>query len=105
MKAYQGVDEKLYAFLTSALDGGEWLASCPGRFTTRENALLYPFNRWLGGPQSRPQCFRHKNSLVPAGNQTVSLRSPSPQLSHYTDLNKYGIHRKHFKQIVHTSMS
>jgi len=24
--------------LTSALDGGEWSASCPGRFTPRERA-------------------------------------------------------------------
>jgi len=25
--------------LTSALDGGEWFASCPGRFTPRERGL------------------------------------------------------------------
>jgi hypothetical protein len=32
--------------LTSALDGGEWSASCPGRFTPREKA---PGTHWIGG--------------------------------------------------------
>jgi hypothetical protein len=32
--------------LTSALDGGEWSASRPGRFTPRERA---PGTRWIGG--------------------------------------------------------
>jgi hypothetical protein len=33
MKVYWGVEIQLLAFLTSALDGGEWSASRPGRFT------------------------------------------------------------------------
>jgi hypothetical protein len=32
--------------LTSALDGGEWSASCPGHFTPRETA---PGIHWIGG--------------------------------------------------------
>jgi hypothetical protein len=32
--------------LTSALDGGEWSASCPGRFTPKERA---PGTHWIGG--------------------------------------------------------
>jgi hypothetical protein len=32
--------------LTSALDGGEWSASCPGHFTPRERA---PDTHWIGG--------------------------------------------------------
>jgi hypothetical protein len=32
--------------LTSALDGGEWSASRPSRFTSRERA---PGTRWIGG--------------------------------------------------------
>jgi hypothetical protein len=32
--------------LTSALDGGEWSASLPGRFTPRERA---PGIHWIGG--------------------------------------------------------
>jgi hypothetical protein len=38
---------------TSALDGGEWSASSPGRFTPKERAPRYPLDRRLGGPQSR----------------------------------------------------
>jgi hypothetical protein len=33
MKTYGGVDVQLYIFFTSPLVGGEWSASCPGRFT------------------------------------------------------------------------
>jgi hypothetical protein len=33
MKAYGGVDVQINIFLTSALVGGEWSASRPGRFT------------------------------------------------------------------------
>jgi hypothetical protein len=41
MKAYGGVDVKIYIFLTSALAGGEWSASRPGRFTFGTH--------WIGG--------------------------------------------------------
>jgi hypothetical protein len=43
MKAYWGV--QLHTFLTSALDGSEWSASRPGRFTPRERA---PGIHWIG---------------------------------------------------------
>jgi hypothetical protein len=33
MKAYVGVELQLHVFLTSALDGGEWLASRLSHFT------------------------------------------------------------------------
>jgi hypothetical protein len=39
MKAYGGVEIYLHAFFTSALDGGEWSASRPGRFTAGTNLL------------------------------------------------------------------
>jgi hypothetical protein len=39
--------------LTSALDGGEWSASRPGRFTLQGKSPWYPLDRRLGGPQSR----------------------------------------------------
>jgi hypothetical protein len=38
MKTYWGVEGLLQAFLASALVGGEWSASRPGRFTPRERA-------------------------------------------------------------------
>jgi hypothetical protein len=46
MKTYGGVEEYLHAFLTSALDGGEWLALRPGCFTS---GLRAPGTYWIGG--------------------------------------------------------
>jgi hypothetical protein len=40
------VEVKINAFVTSALQGGEWSASRPGRFTSRERA---PGTHWIGG--------------------------------------------------------
>ena len=39
MKRYVGVEVQLHAFLTSALDGGEWSAPRPGRFTPKKTKL------------------------------------------------------------------
>jgi hypothetical protein len=55
MKAYEGMEIELHAFLTSALEGGEWSASRRGRFTPRGNTSRYPMDRRLGGPQSRSE--------------------------------------------------
>jgi len=40
MKGCVGVEVQLHAFLTSALDGGEWSAPRPGRFTPMKNSLI-----------------------------------------------------------------
>jgi hypothetical protein len=40
-----GVEIQPHAFLTSALDGGEWSASYPGRFTPRERDRS---THWIG---------------------------------------------------------
>jgi hypothetical protein len=40
------VEVWLHASLTSALDGGEWSASRPGRLTSRERE---PGTHWIGG--------------------------------------------------------
>jgi hypothetical protein len=45
-----------YPFLTSALDGGEWSASRPGRALPPGKEPRYPLDRRLGGPQSRSGC-------------------------------------------------
>jgi hypothetical protein len=34
-------------FLTLAVDGGEWSASCPCHFTSQEGSFLYPLHRKL----------------------------------------------------------
>jgi hypothetical protein len=52
MKTYGGMDVYIHAFLYSALFGGEWSASRPGRFTLGERA---PCTLWIGdwvGPRT-----------------------------------------------------
>jgi hypothetical protein len=46
MKAYWEWRYRSTHSLTSALDGGEWSASRPGRFTPRKRA---PCTHWIGG--------------------------------------------------------
>jgi hypothetical protein len=46
MKTDREVDAEIHIFLTSALVGGEWLASHLGRFTPGERA---PSTHWIGG--------------------------------------------------------
>jgi hypothetical protein len=45
------VDVYIHVYLTSALVGSEWSASCPGRFTPRGKSPRYPLGRRLYGPQ------------------------------------------------------
>jgi hypothetical protein len=44
MKTYAGVDAEIRVFFISALVGGEWSASRPGRFTPEEGATG---TRWI----------------------------------------------------------
>jgi hypothetical protein len=67
-----------YSFLTSALDGGEWSASRPGRSLPPEKDLRYPLYRKLGGPQSRPGQRLEEKSFAPAGDRTSIALSSSP---------------------------
>jgi hypothetical protein len=68
-------------FLTSALDGGEWSASLPGRFHPGKSPW-YPLDRRLGGPHSRSGRYGEDKSLASAGN-----RPPAglPVARRYTD--------------------
>jgi len=52
MNMYGGVETWLHAFLTSAMDGGEWLASRHGHFIPGKSPR-YILDRRLGGPQNR----------------------------------------------------
>jgi hypothetical protein len=45
MKTYGGVDVQIHVFLSSSVIGGEWSASCFGRFTAEERA---PGTSWIG---------------------------------------------------------
>jgi hypothetical protein len=45
MKMYVGMDVPIHIFLTSALVGGQWSASCPCRFMPGERI---PGTHWIG---------------------------------------------------------
>jgi hypothetical protein len=65
-------------FLTSALDGGEWSASRPGRYTPEERAPpLYPLARRLGGSQSGSGRCEEKKNLPLLGIEHLPS-SPQP---------------------------
>jgi hypothetical protein len=68
MKNYEGVTVQLPPFVTWALDGGEWSASTPSRFSPVERIPL-PLDGRLGGPQSQSERCEEK-SLAPAENRT-----------------------------------
>jgi hypothetical protein len=70
MKTYWGVEVYLHAFLTSALDGGEWSALCSCRFTPRERA---PGTHWIGGwagPRAGLDAAVREKFPAPAGTRT-----------------------------------
>jgi hypothetical protein len=70
-----GVEVQLYAFLTSALDGGEWSASCPGRFTPRERA---PSTHLIRGWEEPVIPFRTPcKSIIRIVDMVILLKSKS----------------------------
>jgi hypothetical protein len=73
MKAYGVVDVQIHIFLTSALAGGEWSASRPGRFTPRTH--------WIGGwvdPTAGLDDVEKRKFLTLPGFGTPTPRSSSP---------------------------
>jgi hypothetical protein len=65
------VDVQIHIFLTSALVGGEWSASRPGRFTPGKTA---PGSHWTGGcvdPKTGLDDMEKKKFLTPS---VVKLR-------------------------------
>jgi hypothetical protein len=81
MKAYWGVEVQVHAFLTSALDGGEWSTSRPRRFTPRERAPgTHGIAGWVGSRRQSERCGEENNSqplpgLEPSIIQHEDLRT------------------------------
>jgi hypothetical protein len=86
MKAYWGSGGRApRILLTSALDGGEWSASRPSRFTTRESA---PGTHWIGvwvGPRAVLDAVVKRN--IPSPRRESNARTPiiQPVAQRYTD--------------------
>ena len=74
-KGIWGEQLNLHSFLTSALYGGQWLTSRPGRTAPRKEPW-YQLNRTLVGPHIRYGRFG-ENSLVRTGIRTPDRQAPS----------------------------
>jgi hypothetical protein len=90
MKAYVGVDISIHIFLTSALVGGEWSASRPGRFTARERA---PGTYWIRGwvdPRAGLDDVEKRKFLTLPGLELRHLGRPARSQSLYRLGYQYG---------------
>jgi hypothetical protein len=80
MKTYWGVEVQIHAFLTSAIDGGEWSALRPVRFITTERATS---THWTGGwvgPRAGLDTVVKRKFPAPAGTRTLDHSAHSPAL-------------------------
>jgi hypothetical protein len=77
MNTYGGADVHVYIhiFLTSALVGGEWSASRPGHFTSRNNA---PSTQWIGGCVDPRASYGGVNIFNATATRTPTPRPLSP---------------------------
>jgi hypothetical protein len=76
MKAYWEWRYNTYS-LTSALDGGEWSASRPGRFTPRERAPgTHCIGGWVGSRAVLDAVVKRK---IPSSRREWNLRTPIVQ--------------------------
>jgi hypothetical protein len=75
---------KLHAFLTSALDGGEWSDPCPSVALLPEKEPRHPLDMRLGEPQSRSERGGEEKDTLPLPeNETqwvVSFMPPAALL-------------------------
>jgi hypothetical protein len=79
MKTYGGVDVSTHVFLTSALFGGEWSASRPGRFAPGERA---PGTLWVG-PRTGLDDVERRKCLPITGLKFRPLDRPACSQSLY----------------------
>jgi hypothetical protein len=76
MKTYGGVDVQIHIYLTSALVGGEWSASRPGRFTLGErDPIVHFIGGWVGNGDGLDDVEKILDST---GTQTPTPWSSSP---------------------------
>jgi len=81
MKTNKGLEVWLQPFLISTLDGGDWLISRPGPFTSRRGSPYF-LSRKVGRPQSHFERFgEHKNLLHLPGFEP---RIVHPERNRYT---------------------
>jgi hypothetical protein len=77
MKTYGVVEVQFHAFLTSALDGGERLASRPGRFTHRERTpCTHCIGGWMGPRAGLDAVAKRKNHIINPGENPTPVIQP-----------------------------
>jgi hypothetical protein len=77
------MDVFIYIFLTSALDGGEWSASLPGRFTPGERAHgTNLIGEWVG-PRTDLDDVEKRKFLTLSGLEFRPLGRPTCSQSLY----------------------
>jgi hypothetical protein len=94
MKAYVRVHEEIHIFLTSALVGGVWSASRPGRFTPGK----CPGTHWIGGwvgPRAGLDDVENRKFLTLPGQKLRFLGRPARSHSLYR-LSYPGSHKPHY---------
>jgi hypothetical protein len=83
MKAYGGVDVYIQVFLTSALAGGEWSVSSPGRFTPGERAhVIHSIGGWVT-PRAGLEYVEKTKFLALPGLELRPLGRPARSQSLY----------------------
>jgi hypothetical protein len=83
MKAYGRVDVLIHIFLTSAVVGGEWSASRPGRFTPGERAPATHWKRGRVGPRTGLDDVERRKILPLPGLKLQPLGRPARSQSLY----------------------
>jgi hypothetical protein len=107
VKAYWGMEVWLHAFLTLALDGGEWSASRPGRFTPWGNASG---THWIGGwvgPKAGLDAVVKRKIPSPCQDWNPQTSSPLPRaisLS-YPSSHHHHHHHHHVNSVVVLGMT
>jgi hypothetical protein len=94
MKTYWGVEVYSTHSLTSALDGGEWLASHPGSFIPREIAPgTYGIGGWVGPRAVLDAVVKRK---IPSPSRELNPRTTivQPVAQRYTDWAITAVARK-----------
>jgi hypothetical protein len=92
MKAYfWSRSVSVCVFLTLALDGGEWSASCTIHFISRERTLSVLSTHYIGGwlePTGLSGHWRRKKTLSPARNQGMIPHSACCLVTILTELSQ-----------------
>jgi hypothetical protein len=79
------MEVQLHAFLISALNGGEWSASHPGRFTPRERAPgTHCIGGWVG-PIAVLDAVVKRKILSPRRESNPKTPIVQPVAQRYTD--------------------